>query len=259
MKPDEIRGPITRIPSAPLDQGSGFGYSRGSEPMMKRFLILSLVFPTLWLTPLRADDEIRPGLVEHLVAQTENLRSEVLELAFGAYADGLEEGLFGRERLTVIDYSLPSYEERLWVIDMKTMTVLYEEIVAHGMGSPRGSGGDMESAKDFSNLHGSKKSSLGLFVTAETYHGGHGFTLRLDGLEEGVNDNARERLIVIHGAHYVTEDRADDHLVGRSWGCPVVRPEISREIIDAIKDGSALWIYYPDDGWLEESEFLDED
>ena len=225
--------------------------------MMKRLFTLTLFLLALVLLPLRSNGESPAGLVERLVSQTENLRPKVLELAFGAYADGLEEGLFSRDRLTIIDYSLPSYEERLWVIDMKTMTVLFEEIVAHGMGSPRGSGGDMETAKDFSNLHGSKKSSLGLFVTAETYHGRHGYTLRLDGLEEGVNDNARERLIVIHGAHYVTGNRADDHLVGRSWGCPVVRPEISREIIDAIKGGSALWIYYPDDEWLEESEFLD--
>jgi len=225
---------------------------------MKTFLVSLTVL--LLVSGSFADDLASPqGLVDHLVSQTENLRPEILELAFTAYAEGLEDGHFTHERLTVIDYSLPSYEERLWVIDMAAATVLYEEIVAHGMGSPRGSGGDMEAAKGFSNLLGSRKSSLGLFVTAETYQGQHGYTLRLDGLEEGVNDNARERLIVIHSAHYVTDDRADDHLVGRSWGCPVVRPEISRELIDAIKGGSALWIYYPDDEWLEESEYLDEE
>ena len=225
---------------------------------MKRLLVSALFSAVLCLFPPGAEGADQSGLVERLVAQTRSLRPEVLELALSAYADGLEDGHFYRERLTVIDYSLPSYQERLWVIDMTTLTVLFEEIVAHGMGSPRGSGGDMEVAKDFSNIQGSKKSSLGLFVTAETYQGGHGYTLRLDGLEEGVNDNARERLIVIHGAPYVTRQRADDHLVGRSWGCPVVRPKISKKLIDAIKDGSALWIYYPDDQWLEESEFLDE-
>jgi hypothetical protein len=117
----------------------------------------------------------------------------------------------------------------------------------------------MEEALSFSNDRGTLKSSLGLFITAETYSGRHGYSLKLDGLEEGVNDNARERLIVVHGAQYVTEDRADDRLVGRSWGCPAVRPGISRELIDDIKEGSVLWIYYPDDEWLEESEFLDED
>jgi len=86
---------------------------------------------------------------------------------------------------------------------------------------------------------------VGLFVTAETYSGKHGYTLKLDGLEEGVNDNARERLIVLHGAHYVSEGRAGNHLIGRSWGCPAVRPAIARILIDAIKGGSVLWIYYP--------------
>jgi hypothetical protein len=226
--------------------------------MMRVFFLVAAVVLIVG-GPVTAADGVPPGFVDRLVAQTENLRPQVLELAFTAYAEGLEDGLITRERLTIIDYSLASFEERLWVIDMETATVLFEEIVAHGMGSPRGSGGDMETAKGFSNLNGSKKSSLGLFVTAETYQGQHGYTLRLDGLEEGVNDNARERLIVIHSAHYVTDDRADDHLVGRSWGCPVVRPEISRLLIDAIKGGSALWIYYPDDEWLEESEFLNED
>jgi hypothetical protein len=206
---------------------------------------------------IRADEGVDSELLFSLAAQTDNLRPEVLEMAFDAFEEAVEEGHITRERLTVIDYSLPSYEERLWVIDMESSRVIYEEIVAHGMGSPRGSGGDMERATDFSNRHGSKKSSLGLYVTAETYIGKHGYTLRLDGLETGVNDNARDRLIVVHGAHYVTEDRADDHLVGRSWGCPVVRPKISRELIDSIKGGSALWIYYPDERWLEDSEFLD--
>ena len=97
------------------------------------------------------------------------------------------------------------------------------------------------------------------FITAETYYGRHGYSLKLDGLEEGVNDKARERLIVLHGAHYVSEDRADDRLIGRSWGCPAVRPGISKALIDAIKEGSVLWIYYPYEEWLGESEFLDEE
>ena len=117
----------------------------------------------------------------------------------------------------------------------------------------------MEEALTFSNEKGTLKSSLGLFITAETYYGRHGYSLKLDGLEEGVNDKARERLIVLHGAQYVSEDRAGDRLIGRSWGCPAVRPGISKILIDAIKEGSVLWIYYPHDEWLGESEFLDEE
>ena len=196
---------------------------------------------------------------EAILGQTNNLRPEVLELALEAYEQAEKGGFVRRPVLTIIDYEQPSFQQRLWVIDMKVGRVLYQEWVAHGMGRPRGSGGTMEEALTFSNEKGTLKSSLGLFITAETYYGRHGYSLKLDGLEEGVNDNARERLIVLHGAQYVSEDRADDRLVGRSWGCPAVRPGISKILIDAIKEGSVLWIYYPHDEWLGESEFLDEE
>ena len=196
---------------------------------------------------------------EAILRQASNLRPEVLELALEAYEQAEEGGFVRREVLTIIDYEIPSFQQRLWVIDMKVGRVLYQEWVAHGMGKPRGSGGTMEEALSFSNDMGTLKSSLGLFITAETYYGRHGYSLKLDGLEEGVNDNARERLIVLHGAQYVSENRADDRLIGRSWGCPAVRPGISNILIDAIKGGSVMWIYYPHEEWLEESEFLDED
>jgi len=192
-----------------------------------------------------------------ILEQTRYLRPEVLELALEAYEQADDDGHVRREVLTIIDYELPSYQQRLWVIDMLSGRVLHQEWVAHGMGRPRGSGGTMEEALSFSNARGTLKSSLGLFVTAETYIGRHGYSLKLDGLEEDVNDHARERLIVLHGAEYVSEDRAEDHLVGRSWGCPAVRPAIAKNLIDAIKEGAVLWIYYPHEEWLGESEFLD--
>ncbi len=191
--------------------------------------------------------------------QAPNLRPEVLELALEAYEQAEAEGVVHRPVLTIIDYQISSYDKRLWVIDMDSGKLLHQEWVAHGMGKPRGSGGNMERALSFSNEHGTLKSSLGLFLTAETYYGGHGYTLRLDGLEQGINDNARERLIVLHGADYVSQDRAEDRLVGRSWGCPAVRPEVSKQLIDTIKGGSLLWVYYPEEDWLAESEFLDGD
>ena len=195
--------------------------------------------------------------VDAVLAQTEHLRPEVLDLAVAAYRRAVVEGRVNRERLTIIDYELPSYEKRLWVIDMTTGALMFEEWVAHGMGNPRGSGGDMEHALSFSNDHGTRKSSLGAYVTAETYRGKHGYSLKLDGLEPGINHRARERAIVMHSAHYVTADRAEDRLIGRSWGCPAVRPAISRQLIDAIKGGSVVWIYYPDERWLDSSPFLD--
>jgi hypothetical protein len=215
-------------------------------------IALCLLFATLSGFAVAAEPQV-------ILEQTNNLRPEVLELALRAYEQAVEDGFVRREVLTIIDYELPSYEQRLWVIDMEANRVLYQEWVAHGMGKPRGSGGTMEEALSFSNRKGTLKSSLGLFVTAETYYGRHGYSLKLDGLEEGVNDRARERLIVLHGAQYVTEDRADDRLIGRSWGCPAVRPGISKILIDAIKEGSVLWIYYPHEEWLGESEFLEEE
>jgi hypothetical protein len=196
---------------------------------------------------------------EHILKHASNLRPEVLALALEAYEQAKNGGFVRREVLTIIDYELSSFQLRLWVIDMESGQVLHQEWVAHGMGRPRGSGGTMEEALSFSNEKGTLKSSLGLFITAETYYGRHGYSLKLDGLEQGINDNARERLIVLHGAEYVTRDRSEDQMVGRSWGCPAVRPRIAKKLIDAIKEGSVLWIYYPHDEWLEESEFLDAD
>jgi hypothetical protein len=134
-------------------------------------------------------DAVEPKAI---LDQTNNLRPEVLELAFEAYEQAEDGGYVRRPVLTIIDYEVPSYQQRLWVIDMKVGRVLYQEWVAHGMGRPRGSGGTMEEALSFSNEKGTLKSSLGLFITAETYYGRHGYSLKLDGLEEGVNDKARE-------------------------------------------------------------------
>lgn len=212
-----------------------------------------------WTLIAAAGDRLvgrRPTDVRAIADQTENLRPEVLELALEAYESARSGGKVRHQVLTVIDYELPSYERRLWVIDMQRHRVLHEEWVAHGMGKPRGSGGSMEEALSFSNTPGTLKSSLGLFLTAETYRGRHGYSLRLDGLEPGVNDAARERLIVIHSADYVSRDRAEARLVGRSWGCPVIRPKVAKTLIELIKDGSVVWIYYPERTWLEASSFL---
>lgn len=178
-------------------------------------------------------------------------RPEVLDLALRAHRCGRETGSFDGPLLTIIDYSLPSTEPRLWVIDVDRRAVLFHELVAHG----RGSGEDRAWA--FSNQPGSHQSSLGLFRTSETYNGGNGYSLRLDGLEDGVNDRARDRLIVMHGANYVDEGFARvKGRLGRSWGCPALRREVARPLIDRIKGGSALFAYYPDRHWLRDSAFL---
>lgn len=155
------------------------------------------------------------------------------------------------QRLAVIDYARASTQVRLWVFDLSTHRLLHAERVAHG----RGSGEDLPTR--FSNDPGSHSSSLGLFRTAETYVGQNGYSLRMDGLEAGINDRARERAIVMHGADYVSEAsvRALGRL-GRSWGCPALARSVARGVIDDLKDGQYLFAYYPDAAWLKGSAFL---
>ncbi|WP_234272734.1 murein L,D-transpeptidase catalytic domain family protein [Billgrantia zhangzhouensis] len=172
---------------------------------------------------------------------------QVLQLAASALACAEP----GAERLAVIDYSLPSTEPRLWVFDLAQEQLLFEELVSHGRGS-----GDAE-ATIFSNTPESYQSSLGLFRTMNSYYGRNGYSLRLEGLESGVNDLAYQRAIVIHGADYVSEAfiRQTGRL-GRSHGCPAVRQEVTYPLIDSIKEDHYLFVYYPDPEWLATSAFL---
>ena len=152
--------------------------------------------------------------------------------------------------LTVVDYSQPSTARRLWVVDVDRHEVLFHELVAHG----KGSGENV--ATTFSDRGGSDTSSLGVFVTAETYDGRHGYSLKLDGLEPGFNDRARARDIVIHGADYVSDDFARQFgRLGRSWGCPALNPSVAKPVIDAIAGGSVVVVYANDADWLARSTF----
>ena len=186
-----------------------------------------------------------------LARQAPGLNPEIVRLALSAVRCAQAKGFDGKGVLTIIDYSLPSIIQRLWVFDLDENKLLFHELVAHG----KNTGENL--ATEFSNDHGSKQSSLGLFLTAGTYQGRNGYSLKLHGLEEGVNHRALDRTIVLHGAWYVSEDFADRYgRLGRSWGCPAVRKDVARLLIDAIKDGTYLFIYYPDDEWLGASEFL---
>lgn len=175
-----------------------------------------------------------------------------LSAALEAWNRAVGSGAVRRaEVLTVIDYSRPSTEPRLFVIDMPASKVRFAELVAHG----RGSGENL--AGHFSNDSGSHMTSLGVFLSAGTYTGAHGLSLRLDGLEPGFNDLAREREIVVHGAPYVSAQMISAQgRLGRSWGCPAVRPEVAKPLIEAIQDGSLVVAYYPDSEWLARSAFL---
>ena len=158
---------------------------------------------------------------------------------------------YKKNLITIIDYSKPSTQKRFFVIDLEKRQLIYCCLVAHGKNS-----GD-NYAKIFSNENGSLKSSLGFFITAEAYQGEHGYSLRLEGLEKGINDNARAREIVIHGAKYVSDEFIKKYgMLGRSWGCPALPVDISKEIIDKISGGSCLFIYADDPYFKENSIFL---
>lgn len=176
----------------------------------------------------------------------------VLDLALSAAGCAVRAGAVDDPAtLTVIDYSRPSTEKRLWVFDLRRKALLYEELVAHGQGT----GDNM--ARRFSNTPRSHQTSLGLFVTAESYVGQNGYSLRLDGLDRGFNDRARERAIVIHGAPYVNDDIIQSMgRLGRSWGCPAVRPAVARPLIDTVKGGGLVFAYANDPAWLASSAYL---
>lgn len=181
-----------------------------------------------------------------------SIEVDVFELALGAASCAVKSGAVGSpSTLTVIDYSKPSSEKRLWVFDLRSKELIYEELVAHGQGSGEGR------ATQFSNEPETHRTSLGLFVTDKPYVGKNGYSLRLDGLDRGFNDRARERAIVMHGAPYVSPQfvKATGRL-GRSWGCPAVSADVARQMIDRVKDGGLVFAYYPDAEWLKASKFL---
>jgi len=193
-----------------------------------------------------------PALIAALEQEAPALAPAVLELALSARETAARAGLVPHpEILTVIDYSLPSTQPRLWVFNLEKRRLLFHELVAHGQRSGE------NLATHFSNRCGSRQTSLGLFVTADTYNGQNGYSLRLEGLEAGINDRAHDRAIVIHGAPYVSASTvAELGRLGRSLGCPAVSKTVARALIDTIKDGTAVFAYYPEWKWLARSAFL---
>lgn len=184
-------------------------------------------------------------------AQADNIDQDVLKLSLQAYLNARKKGLDNKQLLTIIDYSKPSSERRLWVVDLKRGKVLFNTWVSHG----KNSGQVM--ATSFSNTPGSLKSSIGVFVTDQPYDGGNGYSLRLKGLERGINDNAYNRDIVIHGAWYADHDVIKKYgQIGRSWGCPAVSPKMAAPLINTIKSDTLVVAYYPDKNWLQNSAFL---
>jgi len=204
----------------------------------------------LLAVPIQAADTVETLLAE-LRAEAPSIDQRVLRMALEASDCAEDRDLADTSILTVIDYSLPSTKPRLWVLDLDNKQLLFRELVSHGVNTGE------NFATRFSNRVGSRQSSLGLFRTEGTYFGRNGFSLRLEGLERGINHKALERTIVMHGAWYVSEDFAEEHgRLGRSWGCPALEKDVAPEVIQTIKDGSLLFIYHPEQQWQEQSEFL---
>lgn len=161
------------------------------------------------------------------------------------------KGLIDKDVLTLVDFTLSSNTKRLWVIDLTTNTIIFHSLVAHGRNTGE------EFAKNFSNQPESYKSSLGFYATGEVYNGKHGMSLKLDGLEKGINDKARERAVVIHGADYVSESFIKGNKrLGRSQGCPALPVEMNQKIIGAIKNKSCLFIYHPTSNYQVTSKLI---
>ena len=192
-------------------------------------------------TPTLAEPLPKEQLYQKLALEQRGLSKKAFDLALSGFEKLLAHGkLMNSAVLSIVDFSLPSSQKRLFVINMITQELIFYDYVAHG----KNSGAAI--AKNFSNKINSLKSSLGFFVTKNTYTGKNGLSLTIDGKEKGINDHALSRAIVIHGAPYVNENfAAQKNGIGRSWGCPAVPENISKSLIETIKDGSCFFIYAP--------------
>ena len=213
-------------------------------------LFLAVIIQLGMITP---DNDIiskDPFVEKEVVVENGNAEHNIVKKLSGTInSKALSFALLGmqnfknikQDRLIIIDFSLPSTEKRFFVINPKTGELVFKTYVAHGQGS-----GTLY-ATAFSNKNGSHMSSLGFFKTAETYSGKHGHSLRLDGLQPGLNSAARERAVVIHQADYVSKAFIDQNgYLGRSWGCPALPSADYNRIIKEISNGTLLLIYHPD-------------
>ena len=210
-------------------------------PISLRRLLLCTTLLLTFSAPAMASTSSSQPLFKSLSKAAPKLNPQALQQALNAMQCAINSGASGAQRLAVIDYSLPSTARRLWIFDLQRKTLLLQDLVAHGNKSGE------NFATSFSNRVGSYQTSLGLFRTQESYQGGNGYSLRMDGLEPGINDQARERAIVIHGADYVNPLWSQRQgRIGRSQGCPAVRPAVAKQVIDKLKGGQFMYSWYPD-------------
>jgi L,D-transpeptidase catalytic domain len=195
---------------------------------------------------------VKTNLYDSLKLSSLGLARQAYDYAMQGFNYLVETGkLTNQAIISIIDFTQPSSQKRLFVIDLKNYRILFNTYVAHGVNSGR------EFASQFSNTPESNKSSLGFYVTSNTYIGSNGYSLRLNGLERGINDNAGSRDIVMHGADYVNEEYIHSQgYIGRSWGCPAVAPKVSKPVINSIKNGTCLFIYSNVTSYLQRSRVI---
>ncbi|MFL5743495.1 MAG: murein L,D-transpeptidase catalytic domain family protein [Niastella sp.] len=191
------------------------------------------------------------NVYDSLHLQEMGLSKKVFTMALKGMAKLVRTRHIKDNLLAIVDFSQPSINKRLYVIDLNTYQLLYNTYVAHGMKTGK------DKAISFSNRMSSNKSSLGFYVTGLAYNGSNGYSLKLQGMEKGINDYAMKRGIVIHGADYVSEDLINSQgYIGRSWGCPAVAPEVSQPLIDLLKEGSCLFIYASNNAYQNKSSLV---
>jgi hypothetical protein len=198
------------------------------------------------------NNNMAASLYEAMKLKSAGLSKAAFEYAWKGYHKLLQKGLLSRDSiLSICDFSQSSRHKRLFIINIEQQKLIINTYVAHG----RRSGG--EYARSFSNSPESHKSSLGFYITKSTYWGDHGLSLKIAGLEKGFNDKAARRNIVVHGSDYVGSDfLQNNRFSGRSYGCPAVPSAVTDEVIDVIKDGTCLFIYYPTQKYLIHSKIL---
>ena len=206
------------------------------------------------LSGINNDNAVLYNIYENLQLDEKGLSRKVFEYAVKGFNKIRNNGAIENDGiLSIVDFSKPSSQKRLFIIDVKNSKLLFNTYVAHGMRS------GAAFARVFSNAMESNKSSLGFYKTADTYIGKHGYSMRLVGLEKGFNDNAYKRDIVIHAADYVNERMIHSKgWIGRSWGCPALPQVLNKPIIDKIKNGTCLFIYGTDKKYLLRSAMLRE-
>lgn len=214
--------------------------------------------PAFKISTLKQDSVVPADPAQQLYtaidfSEGEKLNEEVFRKAMKGFENLKKAGKLPAKAhiLSICDFSLSSNAKRLWIIDTDSGKVLFNSLVAHGKNTGE------EFATNFSNIENSLQSSMGFFITEDTYEGENGYSLKLEGMDSGYNDAAMRRAIVMHGANYVSPEFAARHKrIGRSWGCPAVPRELAEPIINTVKGKNCMFIYYPDQSYLASSKWL---